>query len=205
MTEGVSIREFARLDGCNDKLVRRAIQDGKLTAFADGKLDPALAGTGWRRLNRRGKPLDVPASVTVSGVKYDANFSVSQETGVVVRATIDDSKLSELDDFISRLLTGQFGTLAEAEQVKENALALKHILTARREADQIVEIEIAESITFDIFRASRDAWLNWPMRAGPLIAADLGLEADKVTEVLTSHVHQQLADLGEPAPDFTDK
>lgn len=50
---GISIREFAKRDGCNDKLVRRAIQEGRITALPDGKLDPALVGTAWRETNRR--------------------------------------------------------------------------------------------------------------------------------------------------------
>lgn len=49
----VSVREFARLDGCDDKLVRRAIKAGKQLILGDGKLDPALAGSGWRKQNRR--------------------------------------------------------------------------------------------------------------------------------------------------------
>ncbi|HEY8622695.1 MAG TPA: hypothetical protein VIM74_02420, partial [Casimicrobiaceae bacterium] len=50
---GISIREFARRDGCNEKLVRRFIKDGRLGALADGTLDPALVATGWRLNNRR--------------------------------------------------------------------------------------------------------------------------------------------------------
>src|SRR3546814_16485041 len=49
----VSVREFARLDGCDEKLVRRAIKSGKLPTSEDGRLDPKLAGTGWRKSNRR--------------------------------------------------------------------------------------------------------------------------------------------------------
>jgi hypothetical protein len=50
---GISIREFARRDGCDDKLVRRAIERGNIALQPDGSIDPALVGTGWRRNNRR--------------------------------------------------------------------------------------------------------------------------------------------------------
>ncbi|TMV49259.1 hypothetical protein FGG78_40180, partial [Thioclava sp. BHET1] len=45
---GISIREFARRDGCSDTAVRKAIKDGRLRKLDDGTLDPDLVGTGWR-------------------------------------------------------------------------------------------------------------------------------------------------------------
>ena len=51
--EMISIREFARRDGCSEKRVRNAIQTRHLPT-CPGKLLPAnLAGTGWRAGNRR--------------------------------------------------------------------------------------------------------------------------------------------------------
>lgn len=51
---------------------------------------------------------------------------------------------------------------------------------------------------FDQAWASRDAWLNRPTRIGPLVAADLGLEADRVVETLTEYMHKHLQQLGQP-------
>jgi hypothetical protein len=33
---------------------------------------------------------------------------------------------------------------------------------------------VAEEVLFNAFRQQRDAWLNWPSRVAPLMAADLG-------------------------------
>jgi hypothetical protein len=199
---GISIREFGRRDGCDDKLVRRAIQSGRLTALPDGTIDPALVNTGWRKTNRRLSAAADPHADKTKKVR--ASKSAPSES-VAAGQELPPDVESDLETFVARLLAGQFATLIEAERVKENALALKHVLAARREAGSLIEIEAAESVVFQTFRAARDAWQNWPVRVGPLIAADLGLEADKVTEVLTAHVHQHLADLGEPAADFTDR
>jgi len=49
----MSIRQFARRDGCDEKRVRNAIRTGHLRLGDDGKLDAALVGTGWREMNRR--------------------------------------------------------------------------------------------------------------------------------------------------------
>ena len=57
---------------------------------------------------------------------------------------------------------------------------------------------------FDVARESRDAWLNWPAVTGPLLATDLGVDAEKVTRLLVEHVHRQLTALGEPEADFTE-
>lgn len=193
----VSVREFARLDGCDEKLVRRAIKGGKLPVSADGKLDPALAGSGWRRQNRRKTESADIAEVSAEPAKDEQHL-------------IDELKklgwqsgdgLSD-EDFIAEILAGRFRTTFAAERVKENALAAKHLLAARREAGDVVDIEIAEAVLFEQARQFRDAWLNWPVRVGPLIAAELGVAADPVVEALKAHVQQQLDDLGEPDSDF---
>lgn len=185
MSAGIGIREFARRDGCDDALVRRAIKSGKLTAFDDGTLDPAQVGTGWRKGNRnadKGADKSAPAAADVPAP--------------------EDATDEFLDDFIAKLLSGSFATLSDAERVKENALALKHLLDARRKAGELVDVETAKGVVFEAARSARDAWLNFPSRVGPLMAADLGVEPEPLIEALTAHVHQQLADLGEPELSF---
>jgi hypothetical protein len=49
--KGISRRQFARRDGCNESLVRRALRNGHLFALDDGSLDPAHVGTPWREGN----------------------------------------------------------------------------------------------------------------------------------------------------------
>lgn len=192
---GVSIREFARLDGCDEKLVRRAITEGRLTVEADGKLDPAKAGTGWRKQNRQAIE------------RADSPQKPARKAGgrSAPTAADDDDALLALgdEDFIAEVLAGRFKLTGEAERIKENALAAKQLLAARREAGDVIDIEVAEAVLFDAARSNRDAWMNFPSRVGPLIAADLGIETDRVVEVLTAHVQQQLEDLGEPDPDFS--
>ena len=177
MGELVSVRAFAKLDGCSEKLVRNAVKSGKLPVSGDGKLDRALAGTGWRKRTRHA------------------------DTSADISAPAIDPELSD-EDFVAAVLAGQFRGTASAERVKENALAAKHLLAARREAGDVVDIEIAEAVLFEQARQFRDAWLNWPVRVGPLIAAELGVAADPVVEALNAHVQQQLDDLGEPDADF---
>jgi len=95
--------------------------------------------------------------------------------------------------------------LAEAIRIKENFNAKLKELEYEQKTGQLVDFETAQAVFFETFRAQRDAWLNWPIRIGPLLAADLGLEADKVTEALTAHVHKQISSLGEPEANFSER
>jgi hypothetical protein len=65
ISEMISLREFARRDGCDDKWVRVAIKNGALPRIP-GKVLPAnLVGTGWRYRNRLGaETADCPSEVS---------------------------------------------------------------------------------------------------------------------------------------------
>lgn len=86
----------------------------------------------------------------------------------------------------------------EASRVKENYLALMAKLDYEKQSEQSIEMAVAETVFFEEFRAQRDSWLNWPQKVAPLMAADLDVPADRMTEVLIAHVHKHIAGLGEP-------
>lgn len=206
----VGVREFARLDGCDEKLVRRAIKSGKLKISADGRLDPNLAGTGWRKTNRRSNQgadtgADNHKNVR-TGVRTNVRSrKVSAPTAEEAEEASEELFSEEIESFLDNVLRGQYADTGTAERVKENALAAKHLLAARHAAGHLVEIEHAETVLFETQRGQRDAWINFPTRIGPLLAAELDVDADKVVEALTVHVHQQLTDLGNPQADFAAK
>lgn len=217
VSPGISGREFARREGCDPALVRRAVAQGKLQALPDGTLSPALVGTGWRHGNRHAggggdtpgdtlsPPVPTPAPVSPPA-RLVLEHDPQPHGGALKRVRkADDDACEDIDfeDFEARFLAGEAPKLATSERVKAAAQALKYTLAARRAAGALVEIEVAQQVLFENARAARDAWLNWPSRVGPLIAAALGVEADLVLQALTPHVHQQLADLGEPEADFT--
>ncbi|NIJ07227.1 hypothetical protein FHS31_000823 [Sphingomonas vulcanisoli] len=122
-----------------------------------------------------------------------------------LKGAADEGEIDEeiAGGFIEQLLAGQFRSKVEAAAIKENALALKHLLVAQKEAGKLVEIEIAEQVIFDDRRSARDAWQAWPGRFAPLLAADLDIDGAKLAEALKSYVHQQLDELGEPDLDFS--
>lgn len=180
--EMLSIREFARRDGCNEKLVRRAISDGHLRPSPDGKLTADLVGTGWRKTNRRGADTaDIPADILADTAD--------------IESLLEDGRA---DDFIRQVLSGNFAEMAEAERIKENGLALKHLLDARRKAGALIDLGAAQDAFFRVSRDNRDAWMGWVPRIAVSAAAELRIDERQLAEVLTRYVHQHLTELGEP-------
>ncbi|TVV75555.1 hypothetical protein [Sphingomonas solaris] len=211
MSDLVSVRQFAKLDGCSHTLVGKAIREGKLPLSADGRLDPALAGSGWRKQNRGGNPSGNTAKVatpvaTPGKAKTPAAAAPKRAPVIAFSDALEDGDtvVEDTIDFIAEVLAGRFVLTGDAERVKENALAAKNLLAARKEAGDLVDIEVAEAILFEQSRQFRDAWMNWPARVGPMIAAELGVSPDAVVEALNKYVQQQLQDLGEPEAEFAE-
>lgn len=186
----MSQADYSRLHGVSRKTVTQWKDAGYLT-MVDGKVDADASDEtlSGRRLGR------FKGSVTAPVTAGNRTETVTPEPDL-------EEIERDADAFIRRVLSGDYASLAEAERIKENALAVKNLLAVRKQAGALVEFEVAEAVLFGAARAARDAWINWPARVGPMVAADLGVEADKATEVLTAHVHEQLAQIGEPEADF---
>lgn len=193
--QGISAREFARRDGCSHTRVQRALASGDLTAFADGSLDPALVGSAWRATNRRKLRSDtgIPRPRLVHSV-----LATPATPAATDRATGNDAAPDDTPG-------GRAAAYADALYRKENHIAALRELEFLRKSGAVIALDLAERVLFDNFRAVRDAWLNWPMRIAPLLAADLDVPPDALTQRLTDYVHRHLAELGEPDASFTER
>ena len=199
----VSQAEFARQHGVSRKTVTQWKADGRLV-LQDGQVDvegsDALlrdAGLGRYRM----VPASTEDTLPVSTPVTPAGNARSGNSGADAPDLVADPET--IDAFLSDLLAGRYASQAQAERVKENALAGLRALELRVKAGALIEMELAQAVFFEQARAERDAWMNWPSRIGPKLAAEFGLPADKLTEALTRHVHDELAGRGEPEPDFT--
>lgn len=189
VTPGVTIRgnnmnqsDFAKLHGVSRKTIT------------------AWKARGWLVFD--GDEIDVDAS--------NANIEQYRKTPAIPKAKAEPKKTKQRpavnsDDesptqTAERLIReiGADMSFDEARRIKENFLALLTKLEYEKEDGQLVELSVAESILFSEFRKQRDAWMNWPSRVAPIMAADLGVPADRMTEVLIEHVHKHITGLGEP-------
>lgn len=174
--------DYAKHAGVDRKTVSRWIKAGKYIVL-DGDLvnveesDKAVA--------------------TLRDSKDPRTKNASRKKPAKVKAAdIDDSTDATIKEIM--LANGVEWSREEASRVKENYLALLTKLEFEKEDGQLVELTVAEGILFDAFRAQRDAWMNWPSRVAPLMAADLDVPADRMTEVLLEYVHKHISGLGEP-------
>ncbi|EED4922685.1 hypothetical protein WP05_10270 [Salmonella enterica subsp. arizonae] len=161
---------------------------------------------GWLVMN--GREIDVDAS--------DAMLEKYRKTVIREDVLPDEERLPPTDDdeyqddgggedmspdkVAERIMlaTGATMSLDEARRVKENYLALLTKLEYQQKEGELVDLTEAKEVLFTCARQSRDAWMNWPARVAPLMAADLDIPADRMTEVLTEHVHKHISLLGEP-------
>jgi hypothetical protein len=180
--------EFAELCGVSRQAVLNWKQEGKLVMQgARVDVDASLARLG--RVRKGGSPVTSPPTAA-SSVEID----------IQPGETIDQA---------AERLVGEIdvdGTsFDEARRIKEVYLALLNRLEFEQKSGALVELKTASTVLFEEFRAQRDTWLNWPAKVGPLVAAELGVEADKVTTILAAHVHQQISQLGEPEANFSER
>jgi len=176
--------EFAKIHNVSRKTVTVWKKDGWLAM--DGNLVDVEKSNALLEQNRRAsaKPAAKSKPVTDSGNKSDSDAG---------NAETSDPDDGEQDGA---------GSLNDARRTKEFYAAQLNKLEFEQKAGSLIELEVATQVLFDEFRAQRDSWMNWPIRVGPLIAADLGMDAEKVIEVLTAHVHKHITDLGDVKGDF---
>ena len=167
MIVGISIREFAKRDGCNDKLVRRAIEEGRLTALPDGKMDPALVGSGWRKSNRREEPRPKAPTATPEPSPRAAS-AVTCEKPYEAQPLDAPGEGSTAAD-IERFIESKFPMLsqAEAEKMKENYLALLRQLEYDQKSGLVVRIEDVVAEVAKKFATVRTRLLAIPAEQAP--------------------------------------
>lgn len=183
MASGISIREFARRDGCDDKLVRRALKSGHLCAFEDGTLDPSLVGTGWRKANRQASAKDAELSAPVRAA--DIISGAAGETPAQVAERIIQA-------------AGATMSQAEAERVKENYLALLRQLEYDIKSGAVVEVAKVAKLFGTACAKVRTKLLAIPAEQAPAIhrCATVAEVQDLLAQIITDALEELTRDHG---------
>lgn len=178
--------EYAKHAGVDRKTIGRWLKAGKYIVLDDAGL------------------IDVEASDSARATLRDSTDprtkNATRKKDAQANADVGLKEDSTTDEAVTQIMlaNGAEMTREEASRVKENYLALLTKLEFEKEDGQLVELSVAESVLFAAFRQQRDAWMNWPSRVAPLMAADLDVPADRMTEVLIEYVHKHISGLGEP-------
>ncbi|PZT99851.1 MAG: hypothetical protein DI624_04045 [Brevundimonas sp.] len=205
----VSMATFGEMHGATKQAVSKWKAKGALK-IVDGKIDVEASDRLMLHhgLGRFAEP-STKASTGAQTVNRQPSTTMTASTGLAqeisdLASDVGDefASLPGLQRFVAVIAAGGYSNAVEAETVKQNALALKHLLDARVKANELCDIADAETALFESARASRDVWMGFADRVGPTMAAELGIEPEKLVEALTVHVHQQLAEMGEPENPF---
>lgn len=89
--------------------------------------------------------------------------------------------------------------LGTAKTNKEVMLGNLRALEYEQKAGRLVDKATVERRVFELARASRDGWVNWPSQVGPLIAHELGVgDIAKTIIVLEKYVREHLLERSQP-------
>lgn len=125
----LTVSEYARYRGCDEKAVRKALEQGRITRISSDKrcLDPAVADIQWAQ-NTRARADSSAQSRTAGG------SSSAADSGA-----------------------GKGEAYADHRARREKAEADMAVLEAEKLAGRLMAVEPAERATFDAFRELRDA------------------------------------------------
>jgi hypothetical protein len=88
------------------------------------------------------------------------------------------------------------GTLdfGRARAKKESYNSHLRELEYQVKAGQLVKAEVVRDKVFKFSREDRDAWMNWPARVAPLIAATMGIDQVALAVEMERYVRDHLAE-----------
>jgi len=192
MSERISRAEYARRHGVSRPAVGKWVASGHVV-LAEGLVeveasDQRLQHAGLGRFRAAGaeRPPGLAVPPKAAADSGAGNWVGEPDAG-----------------FLEQVLGGQFVAECQAEGIKQNVLAAKHLLSLREAAGELVSRAAAEQLLFTLARELRDGWLNWSTRVGPVVAAALGVAPEQVIRELTRHVEAHLAQCGEPSCDWS--
>ncbi|ALN83053.1 hypothetical protein [Lysobacter antibioticus] len=176
---GISIRAYGRHRGVSDTAVRKAIATGRITAEADGTINPARADAEWAASTRtRDPPLTAPSRPVRARAATAANVDDMASVAPVAG-------------------NGGGNTYAQARTANEVLKAQHHKLRIAQLKGELIDRSQAMAQVFALARAERDAWLNWPARISSMLAAELDVDPHVIHVALEREVRQHLTELAE--------
>lgn len=193
---GVSRRRYASMRGVSDMAVRKAIASGRISVEADGTIDPAKADAEWERQTDPAKQRGVHAQAL--GTRTAAGTARAAATKPVPKAAIDAVNAT-LGDGGADVGSGSGGEVSflRARMANEVLKAQTARVRLEKMKGELIDRARATNSVFDLARRERDAWLNWPPRVAANMAAELGVEAHALEQVLDRYLRAHLADMAE--------
>ncbi|WP_412049482.1 hypothetical protein ACK6D9_17470 [Hoeflea sp. Naph1] len=181
--QGMSERQYAAHVGLSRGAIQKAKTAERLVLLPDGSIDAAASDRRRAETTDPSKTRKPPAPKLkpVPAAAVAAVGDTLREQGLAV---------------------GGGTTFLQAKTANEVLKAQERRIRLQKLKGELIERARALALVFRLAREERDAWVNWPVRAAALMAADLGVEPAAMQKALEKHVRAHLDDLAEVRPDF---
>ena len=197
---GLSQRQYAAHRGVSHTAVAKALATGRISAEPDGSIDPAKADRQWDAATdpakQRGPHARQLGAATARGTTQ-AKARIG--TKPVPRAAIDavNETLSEAGTDAPADAEGGQVSFLRARMANEVIKAQTAKVRLQKMKGDLVDRNRAVAAVFDLARRERDSWLNLPPRVAANMAAELGVEAHRMEQVLDRVLRAHLAEMAE--------
>jgi hypothetical protein len=153
----------------------------------------------WKRTTVAGGPIPTHgARKLIDVAEADALWDTTMSPQGAANARAPSSSTRAEDP--PAAVTGSPLAQARAAALVVDVQTKRLVLEQRRGA--LVSRDLATFKAFTYTRLIRDAWLAWPARIGPQLAATFDLDPATVTVTLEQYVRQQLAELASERVEF---
>lgn len=151
----LTVSEYARLRGCDEKAVRKALAEGRINRLSDDRrcIDPEVANLQWAKNTRARADSRSPAEHPPSSAP-DVAGCVGE--GASSGASAGPGQMPP-DDY------------AASRARRERAEAERAEMEVAKMAGRLVDREQVEQAVFDAFRALRDRLLAVPRRCASAV------------------------------------
>ena len=168
--EGVSLRAYSRHRGVSLRAVQKAIQSGRITTTAEGKIDIAAADARWDR-NTAPRPSSLPLP---SARQQHPDLSEAIKTDTAVPPGLDYSR---------------------ARAVRENYMARLAKIEFEERSGKLISRDEVKVAAFNRFRVFRDRMLNIPDRVAAVLAAEH--DSRSVHDILSAEIRKALEEFAD--------
>jgi hypothetical protein len=181
---GLSKSAYARHRGVSEAAIRKAVKAGRIHLEPDGTINPLKADREWEANTIRAKPTKAVPSL-------DAKATASH-------GAVKDRRES-LAASISSTTFLQARTAHEVLKVQTGKVRLQSL------KGDLIDRQQALNHVFQLARALRDSWLNWPSRIASVMAEELNVNPHTLQMTLDHYVRAHLTEQGEIKPQFNEE
>lgn len=180
----MTVSAYARHRGCDEKAVRKAIADKRITPITDAqgkrRIDPAVADIQWAQNTRARADSVRPAGAAMGGDAVVSGAATAAATGPPTAAPGAADGQPGYADYRART------EKANAERAERENM---------RDAGRLVEADHVRRGIFDSYRALRDAVMAVGPRAAPKC---IGMgDAREIERVISDELRRALEDFEE--------